>query len=526
MSRGRVARATLRSGAVALLIAMAGAPVALPAAPPSVQARHTLGVTVYKGDFATVNSFIFSNGRSLVVMDVQRKAAEARKLVAVIKTMKLPLTHILISHGHTDHFTGMAVFREAFPAARIVVANEDIKADIKRYAMYMDSGGETGAEPPLDPALKPKTAEHPDGFDYERNIEVLASPKLEMVGGGTLELDTDHMRAEAPYITTVYSPDLNALFLSDFGYNGVHFWMGDDISREDLLNWRAELVKIKARYATLNPVVYPGHGDPSDMRIVDPSVRYIDDFLKVTAASATPEEAMRKMVALYPGYKQADFFLKYSAMEHVPGRSSAVGHKAEAGWRAKVRELAAGEFRNPAWGYSHSVRDYVLAQQMARADGVVLDDDVLFAAAYLHDMAAFPKWAVKDIDHADRAADMVDTILKGSGFPERKIDAVRAAIRTHMFDREPKTREALYLHDADALDWLGAVGVARVMALADPQGGKPDGPDVVKMLEANLAAVPARVLSPAGKALLPTRKTELEAYLRDLKAETEELATL
>ncbi|KQX25604.1 MULTISPECIES: HD domain-containing protein [unclassified Sphingomonas] len=526
MTAREVVRAALRTGALALLTTMAAAPIALPAAPPAAAARHKLTVTVYKGDFATVNSFIFSNGRSLVVMDVQRKAAEARKLVAMIKAMKLPLTHILISHGHTDHFTGMAVFREAFPDARIVVANEDIKADIKRYAIYMDTGGETGAEPPLDPALKPRTAEHPDGFDYERTIGVLASPRLEMAGGGTLELDTDHMRAEAPHITTVYSPDLNALFLSDFGYEGVHFWMGDDISREDLNNWRAELLKIKARYATLNPIVYPGHGDPSDMRIFDRSVRYIDDFLKVTAQAKTPDEAMAQMIALYPSYKQADFFLKYSVMEHVPVRASTVGHRAEAGWRATVRALAAAEFRNPAWGYSHSARDYVLARQMARADGVVLDDDVLFAAAYLHDMAAFPKWEAKDVDHADRAADTVDTILKGSGFPERKLDAVRAAIRTHMFDRDPKTPEALYLHDADALDWLGAVGVARVMALADPQGGQPDGPAMAKMLEANLANVPDRVLSPAGKALLPGRKAELEAFLRELKAETEGLAAL
>ena len=68
-----------------------------------------------------------------------------------------------------------------------------------------------------------------------------------------------------------------------------------------------------------------------------------------------------------------------------------------------ARALAAAEFRNPAWGYSHSARDYALARQLARADGVRLDDDVLFAAAWLHDMAAFPKWEAAGVDHADRA---------------------------------------------------------------------------------------------------------------------------
>jgi hypothetical protein len=46
----------------------------------------------------------------------------------------------------------------------------------------------------------------------------------------------------------------------------------------------------------------------------------------------------------------------------------------------------------------------------------------------------------------------VDTILKGTGFPMAKIDAVRGAIRTHMYERDPVGPEALYLHDADALD--------------------------------------------------------------------------
>jgi HD superfamily phosphodiesterase len=199
---------------------------------------------------------------------------------------------------------------------------------------------------------------------------------------------------------------------------------------------------------------------------------------------------------------------------------------APAAWRATVRDFAAQHFKNPAWGYSHCVRDYELARELAAADGVPIDDDVLYAAAYLHDMAAFAPWENKDADHADEAARIVDTVLGGSGFPMAKIDAVRGAIRTHMFDREPAGPEALYLHDADALDWLGAIGVARVMALADPNGGDPDGPAVVRMLDENLAQVPARVLSKAGRARVPARRAELETFLKDLRRETDGLRTL
>ena len=81
-----------------------------------------LEVEMYRGGFASVNSFIFSNGKTQIVMDVQRKSYEADRFIEQVKAKKLPLTHILITHGHTDHFTGMARFRQAFPEARIVVA--------------------------------------------------------------------------------------------------------------------------------------------------------------------------------------------------------------------------------------------------------------------------------------------------------------------------------------------------------------------------------------------------------------------
>ena len=144
-------------------------------------------------------------------------------------------------------------------------------------------------------------------------------------------------------------------------------------------------------------------------------------------------------------------------------------------WRSVVDKFAQEHFHNPAWGYSHSQRDYQLARELAAADHVKLDDDVLYAAAYLHDMAAFEPWQKSGVDHADQAAAIVDTILKNTGFPMKKIEAVRAAIRTHMYDRTPVGPEALYLHDADALDWLGAIGVARILGLVDPKGGNPTG---------------------------------------------------
>jgi len=195
-------------------------------------------------------------------------------------------------------------------------------------------------------------------------------------------------------------------------------------------------------------------------------------------------------------------------------------------WRAAVRQFAAEHLKHPAWGYSHCVRDYALARALAAQDHVAIDDDVLYAAAYLHDVAALPPYQKPHTDHADEGAQLVSSLLSGSGFPMNKIDMVRGAIRTHMFNRKPVGPEALYLHDADALDWLGAIGVARIFALVDPNGGAPDGPAAVKMLHDYLERVPPGILSKAGRAYSVVRIRELQQYLRELSGETDGFATL
>lgn len=195
-------------------------------------------------------------------------------------------------------------------------------------------------------------------------------------------------------------------------------------------------------------------------------------------------------------------------------------------WRAAVRSFAEAHLKHPAWGGSHCRRDYELAQALAADDHVTLDDDVLYAAAYLHDVAAFAPWQKPGADHADEAAQLVAGLLAGTGFPMSKIEAVRGAIRTHMYPRDPVGPEALYLHDADALDWLGAIGVARIFGLVDPNGGKPDGPEAVRMLQDFLTKVPPRILSRAGQSRGGERIRELQRYLQELSAESAEYRNL
>lgn len=197
-----------------------------------------------------------------------------------------------------------------------------------------------------------------------------------------------------------------------------------------------------------------------------------------------------------------------------------------AGWCASLDSFASARFRHPAWGFAHSRRDYALAKAMAAEDKVPLDDDVLYAAAMLHDIAAFPPWFDASGDHADQAVAILPDKLRAAGFPVAKIPAVLDAVRTHMFDRAPATSEARYLHDADALDWLGAVGIYRLVAIVESDGRQPDAATALGMLRQRLEAVPAGVVTPAGRKRLPARVATVRAFLAELSDESEGLNAL
>jgi hypothetical protein len=199
---------------------------------------------------------------------------------------------------------------------------------------------------------------------------------------------------------------------------------------------------------------------------------------------------------------------------------------APTGWRAKVTAFAAENLKHPAWGFSHSQRNYNLARTLATADHVALDDDILFAAAYLHDMGAFDPWDKEKGEHGDISAEHIDLVLAGTDFPKAKMGAVRDAIRTHMFNYNPKGPEARYLHDADTLDWMGAIGVARMLELVDPKGGKPAGPDMIKAIKGNLGLAQKGLVTPAAQAQLAGRVAEENAFLDALGRETDNFSTL
>ena len=280
--------------------------------------NSTLTVEVFKGKEASVNSYLFSNGKSLMVMDVLRNSAEAEGLAQFIKAKQLPLTHILITHGHPDHYIGMDVLKKTFPNATIVVPSAGVKQDIIGFSAWMESIGWLDGEP----NLKPKSDQNPAGFDYEQQLKVLPSKTFTLEGGGTLELETDYKSAEAEHLTTVYSKDLNALFTSDFCYNGVHLWLGQGVDPTHIANWKSELNVLKNKYEGTGITIYPGHGTSSTTQLFDVVLTYLSDFESTVRNAATAADAMAKMKARYPEWEQSDFLLTNSVDYHMSLKAS------------------------------------------------------------------------------------------------------------------------------------------------------------------------------------------------------------
>lgn len=202
----------------------------------------------------------------------------------------------------------------------------------------------------------------------------------------------------------------------------------------------------------------------------------------------------------------------------VPAQT-ATGIPLDAPWKVTIYELARSKFHHPGWGWQHSERNYRVALELARGDGLVVDTDVLFAAAFLHDLAAFMPCPDAKMEHGDCAAQESGDILRAAGFPMEKLPAVLAAERGHMYYSNPGTQpEAIVLHDADSLDFLGAIGAARMISLT---GEKAESfGRAVKTLRTFLHDIPPRLITKTAQRIGAERAAGLERFLNALEAET------
>lgn len=163
------------------------------------------------------------------------------------------------------------------------------------------------------------------------------------------------------------------------------------------------------------------------------------------------------------------------------------------------------------------------------------DERVIIAAAYLHDWINLPK------NHPDRArastlaAEAARPILASLGFDDASVEATCHAIAAHSFSAgiAPETLEAKALQDADRLEALGAIGLARTFAIAGQLGTRLfDGEDpfatarplddrryCVDHFAVKLLRLPETMQTAAGRKLADRRAAVLRRFLAELAEE-------
>ena len=213
-----------------------------------------------------------------------------------------------------------------------------------------------------------------------------------------------------------------------------------------------------------------------------------------------------------------------AAAQEAPATTAALaatpaGIPLDSPWRRAVYEQANTHLQHPSWGVRHSERNYVLGMALAEADGLTVDADVLFAAAFLHDWGGIAPFAVAGVDHAARSVELAEPFLTEAGFPMEKFPAVRAAILGHMYDKEPEGAEAVVLHDADALDFLGALGAARLLAAT---ADRPDYDQALGRIERFAVDIPPRLKTTAARAMAAERVATMTEFLAQVRRETPE----
>lgn len=189
--------------------------------------------------------------------------------------------------------------------------------------------------------------------------------------------------------------------------------------------------------------------------------------------------------------------------------------------------------RDAAHDLGHILRVARLARQLAEAEGA--DVETCVAGALLHDLVYRPKNHEESPQTARMAAELVPRWCAETPGLESRAAAIASAVASHSWSGggEPDSLEAAIVQDADRLEALGAIGVARVFATGASFGaGLWDAEDPwaearelddkrwsLDHFERKLLKLAAGMCTPTGQRLAKIREDAMRAYLASLRAE-------
>ncbi len=183
-----------------------------------------------------------------------------------------------------------------------------------------------------------------------------------------------------------------------------------------------------------------------------------------------------------------------------------------------IREQA-----KPVDKYSHQPRLYELTRRIGA--GLHYDDDVVFAAVWLHDLGVFvghrpeEPAALAAWDCVAYAMRQAPEVLARFGFPAAKIPAVVEVIRTHQPHCEPVSLEGDIMRDADMLEQLGAATILRTTCKIGRDTRFQTFPEVLRIMQKNAETLPGRLKLAGARKLAEPRIQVLRDFLAAAEAE-------
>lgn len=120
---------------------------------------------------------------------------------------------------------------------------------------------------------------------------------------------------------------------------------------------------------------------------------------------------------------------------------------------------------DPSHDHLHICRVVAMALKLAKEEGA--DENIVLPAAYFHDFVNVPKNDPRRAQASRLSADAAVEYLLSINYPAQYFEGIKHAIAAHSFSAniKPETIEAKVVQDADRLDALGAIGIARVFSI-------------------------------------------------------------
>lgn len=203
--------------------------------------------------------------------------------------------------------------------------------------------------------------------------------------------------------------------------------------------------------------------------------------------------------------------------------------------RAALREVVAERMASDAaHDLAHLDRVWANCQDIAAGEDAS-DRRVLLGATYLHDLVNLAKNDPQRDQASRLAAEEAGPVLHALGFSEMEVAAIQHAIETHSYSAglEPRSLEARILQDADRLDAIGAIGIARTFAVAgvlsltlyDPQDPFAEHRDLndrrwaLDHWPVKLFRLPDTMTTKTGRAMAQARVDQMRQYAKGLAQE-------